>query len=763
MCCRGRGQRFADDVGPRMPKSDKMSKAERKRGTAPFALEIQLLGPFRLMVDGAPVEERRWSRRKPKLVVKLLALEPHHQLHREQVMEMLWPEQEPESASNSLHKAIHMARRALEPALRSAADSHFILTQGQQIVLSAPGGLRVDVEEFERAAAKAIKEKNVEAYEAAIELYGGDLLPEDRYEDWAAMRREQLRGTYHEVLTRLARAYEARGQYRRSIERFKEIVARDPSNEETHRQLMRLYAATHQRQQALRQYKECCEALRKEIDAEPERITTELHKQIIAGHIQPLRGAEERGTQHGEMTNSLAILPFVNSGGDPDSEYLSDGITESIINTLSQLPQLKVMARSTVFRYKGVEIDPQEVGGRLGVRAVLTGRVLNRGNTLNIQAELVEVSDGSQVWGEQYTRNSSDIFEVQEDIAREITAKLRLRLSGEEKGRLTRRHTESTEAYHAYLRGQYFWNKRTTSWLRKSVGYFEQAVKFDPTYAVAYTGLSDAYTLLVTWESLTPEEGFAKAKGAAAKALEIDEGLGEAHASLAHAMLHNWEWTGAEREFKQAIALHPGYAMARDWYAEYLAAVGRFSEAVDQAKRAQEFDPLSLISNADVGWMLYYAGRYDEAVEQYSKTLELDPNFLLAHLQLGQVYIQKRMYDEALKELQEAFNLSGKSGLTELMLMGHAYAVSGRKEKAREMLKGLDELAGGRYFSAYRVALIYAGLGEKETAFQWLERAYDRHDAKLIWLKVDPMLDGLRSEPGFTELVRRVGLHESQI
>jgi DNA-binding SARP family transcriptional activator len=755
---RSRWQRLADDAGPRTPKSDKMSKAERKRGAAPFVLEIHLLGPFRLMVDGTPVEEYAWARRKPKLLVKLLALEPHHQLHREQVIEMLWPEQEPESASNSLHKAIHMARRALEPVLHSAADSHFILTQGQQIVLSAPGELWVDVEEFERAAAIAIKDKNAEAYEAAVKLYGGDLLPEDRYEDWAAMRREQLRGTYQEVLMRLAWAYEARGQYRQSIERFKEIVARDSSNEEAHRQLMRLYAATHQRQQALRQYKECCEALRKEIDADPERATIDLHKQIIAGHIQPLRGAEERAPRHGAPTNSLAILPFVNSGGDPDSEYLSDGITESIINMLSQLPQLKVMARSTVFRYKGVEIDPQEVGGRLGVRAVLTGRVLHRGNILNIQAELVEVSDGSQVWGEQYSRNSSDIFEVQEEIAREITAKLRLRLSGEEKGRLIRRHTENTEAYHAYLRGQYFWNKRTTRWLKKSVGYFQQAVKFDPTYAVAYTGLSDAYTLLVTWEALTPEEGFAKAKEAAAMALEIDEGLGEAHASLAHAMLHNWEWTGAEREFKQAIELHPGYAMARDWYAEYLAAVGRFSEAIAQAKRAQEFDPLSLISNTDVGWMLYYARRYDEAVEQYRKTLELDPNFLLAHLQLGQVYIQKGMYDEALKELQEAFDLSGKSGLTEMMLLGYAYAVSGREGEVREMLAGLDELAGGRYFSSYRVALIYAGLGEKEAAFEWLERAYDRHDAKLIWLKVDPMLDGLRSDPRFTELLRRVSL-----
>jgi TolB-like protein/Tfp pilus assembly protein PilF len=604
----------------------------------------------------------------------------------------------------------------------------------------------------------------VEALEEALSLYEGDLLTEDLYEDWATTRREQLRTQHQDLLGQLAQLYERRGEYQRSIEQLKALVARDPSNEEAHRELMRLYAATRHRRQALRQYQECREALRRGLDAEPERATVELREQIIAGRVPTLPGATEaRAPERVVAINSLAILPLVNVGGDPNSEYLSDGITESIINTLSQLPQLKVMARSTVFRYKGVEVDPQEVGNRLGVRAVLTGRVLHRGDALNIQTELVDVSDGSQVWGEQYSRKSSDIFEVQEEIAKEIAAKLRLRLSGEERGRLIRRHTESTEAYHAYLRGQYFWNKRTTNWLKKSVGYFQQAVELDPTYAVAYTGLSDAYTLLVTWEVLTPEEGFAKAKEAAKRALEIDERLGEAHASLAHAMLHNLEWADAEREFRQAIELHPGYAMAHDWYAEYLAAVGRFSDAVAEAKRSLESDPLSLISNADVGWMLYYARQYDEAVEQYRKTLELDPNFLLAHLQLGQVYIQKRMYDEALKELQTAFDLSGKSDLAEVMLIGHAYAVSGRKDKAREMLNGLDELTGGRYFSAYRVALIYAGLGEAEAAFKWLERAYDMHDAKLIWLKVDPMLDGLRSEPRFGELMRRVGLHEAQV
>jgi len=367
-----------------------------KNVSTPSTLELHLLGPFRIFVDGQAIAERQFTRRKPKQLIKLLALQPNHQLHREQVMETLWPDSDPESAINNLHKAIHMARHALEPSLKSVAESHFILTQAQQILLRAPVRLWIDVEEFERHFTAAKGGSDIKAYEEALASYGGELLTEDRYEDWAATRREQLQNRHQDLLAKVARLYETRGEHLVAIERLQELATSDMSSEETHRHLMRLYALTGNKHQALRQYQICCDALQKELDAEPERQTRELRQQIISGQLAPVPAASEAEDGPDSAIRSLAIFPLINASSDPHAEYLSDGITETIINSLSQLPQLKVMARSTVFRYKGQDIDPQEVGRKLGVRAVLTGRVLSRGDALNIQTELVDERDGSQ-------------------------------------------------------------------------------------------------------------------------------------------------------------------------------------------------------------------------------------------------------------------------------------------------------------------------------------------------------------------------------
>jgi DNA-binding SARP family transcriptional activator/TolB-like protein len=710
------------------------------------------------VVDGLAVEEHRWARRKPKLLVKVLALQPHYRLHREQLAELLWPDADPDSASNNLHKAIHLARQTLEPGLRVAADSHFILTAGQQVVLSAPGELWVVADAFKRAAAAALKGEDEGAYEAALSLYGGDLLAGDIYEDWATRPRERLRDTHRELLQRLARLLEARGQYERGAERLRELVARDPANEEAHRQLMRLYAATGHRQQALRQYRECQEALRRELDAEPERATRALHEEIIAERVRPLPAGAAGGTpRRGAPSNSLAILPLVNASHDQGLEYLSDGITESIINNLSQLPQLKVMARSTVFRYKGREGDPREIGGHLGVRAVLTGRVMQRGDRLNIQTELVDVSDGSQLWGEQYDRRPADIFEVQEEIAREISEKLRLRLTGEERRRLTERHTENIEAYHDYLKGRYYWNKRDIAWLKKGVEHFRRAIDLDPSYAAAYAGLSDSYTLLVVREALPPEEGFAKAKAAAAQALRIDEAFAAAHASLGHAMLHNWEWEGAERELRRAIELSPGYPSAHHWYSEHLTAMGRCEESVAELRLAGELDPLSLVISADLGRAFYYARDYERVIRQEERTLEMDANFWLSHINLGRTYTQKGMHAQAVAALSRACELS-PDNTEALSFLAFAHAAAGERDAALAILRDLDERARHAHIPPYHFAVVHAGLGEQGGAFEWLERAYDRHAVDLFTLKVEPMFDRLRPDPRFADLVRRVGL-----
>jgi len=600
------------------------------------SLEIYLLGPFRVVVDGRVVEERQWSRRKPALLIKLLALQPHNQLHREQTIELLWPDLDPESAANNLHKAIHMARHALEPELQSAAASHFVLTRGQQIVLNAPGRLYIDLEEFERQADAALKLDDLAACKKAINSYRGDLLNEDLYEDWTVTRREQLRELYHRLLSKLSKFYESKGDHQQSIEALRKLVAADTANEEAHRELMRLYALTGNRRQALRQYQLCVEALRKELDAGPDRATVELNRQIESGQLSTRTLHESSKT-----IESIAILPLLNSSGDPEMEYLSDGLAENIINNLSQLPALRVMAWGTVARFKGREITAAEIGRILGVRVVLTGRVLQIGERLIVRAELVDAADGAQLWGDAYDRKLADIFTIQEDIAREISENLRFKLTGEEKQRLAKRHTENTLAYHAYLKGRYYWNKRDTVWLRKGVEHFRQAFDLDPSYALAYAGLSDSYTLLVVREAIPPEEGFPKAKAAAARALEIDEGLAEAHASLGHAMLHNWEWMNAEIELKRAIEINSGYSSAHHWYSEHLTAMGRCDESIAELKVAAALDPLSLIINADLGRAYYYARQYDQGIKQEAQTLEMDPKFWLSHINLGRSFTQK--------------------------------------------------------------------------------------------------------------------------
>jgi eukaryotic-like serine/threonine-protein kinase len=470
---------------------------------------------------------------------------------------------------------------------------------------------------------------------------------------------------------------------------------------------------------------------------------------------QKEQGRKQKSNRNSKAINSLAVLPFANSNQDPSMDYLSDGITESIINSLSQLPKLRVVPRSTVFRYKGREIDPHVVGRDLNVRAVLTGRIVQRGETLNIQTELIDVSNKSQFWGQQYNRKLSDILVLQEQIAREISERLRLRLTGEEQMRLTKRYTENTEAYHLYLKGRYHWNKRTTEGLKKGIDYFERAIEEDPSYAMAYAGLADTYALLNKYRVLSTKDSFPKARAAAMKALEIDETLAEAHSSLALVKLHyEWDWEGAEKEFKRAIELNPSYATAHQWYGGYLLAMGHFEEAIAELERAQEIDPLSLIINADLGLPYYFARRYDQAIEQYRKTLEMDPNFNQARIYLGWAYEQKNQLDEAIAVF-EIVCLQSDSPLASL---GHAYAISGRREEALKVLDNLREQSRRRYISPYGIAIVYAGLGEVDQAFEWLQIACEERAGLIVWLKVDPRLDCLRLDPRFEELRKLIGL-----
>ena len=456
--------------------------------------------------------------------------------------------------------------------------------------------------------------------------------------------------------------------------------------------------------------------------------------------------------------DSLAVLPFINASADPEAEYLSDGITESIINNLSQLSGLRVTARSTVFRYKGRESNPQGVGQELSVGAVLLGRVLQFGERLIIRTELVDVVSGYQLWGEQYNRDLIDIFTVQEEIAREISETLRLKLRVEELRLLAKRSTESTAAYHAYLKGRYYWNKRTGDALRKAIQYFQEAIDTDPVYALAYAGLADCYTTLGWWRVLSPAESFPKATAAAVKALEIDQTLAEAHTSLAHVRLnYDWDTTEAERAFNRAIESNPNYATAHHWRAEYFAATGRLDKAVDEDKRALELEPLSLIINSGMGLFLYWARRYNEAIAQIQKAIEMDPHFTAAHFFIGLAYVQMEMYEKAIAEFQQAVTLSGDNPFM-IASLARAYAASGKQSKAQKIIETLTDKAKREYVSPLDVAIVYAGMGAKAQAFEWLEKAYKERSAWLVFIGIEPGLDPLRSDSRFTELLRRIGL-----
>lgn len=460
----------------------------------------------------------------------------------------------------------------------------------------------------------------------------------------------------------------------------------------------------------------------------------------------------------GHAIDSLAVLPFDNSGADPETDYLSDGITETIISNLSRLAEVRVMARSTVFRYKRKKLDPRSIGRKLNVQAVLAGSVRQRGGDLVIGTELVEVRNGWQLWGEQYNRKLADILSIEEEISREIVENLRLNLNGEDRVRLARHSTRSSEAYQDYLKGRYYWNRMSEDGLEKAIGCFKQAIEKDPDYALAYVGLADTYGLFGFFGLAPPRMVMPKAKEAALRALAIDDSLGEAHASLASVKkVFDWDWPGAEAGYKKSLELNPNYETARRWYADYLSAVGRFDEALDEMRRARELDPLSVIISMETAWNYYMARQYHHVVEQALKTLAMEPQFAPAKYVLGLGYEQLGRYEEAIEAFQAASEVSHDNPAS-IAALGHAFALAGRAEEAHAMLGRLDEVSGRMHVSPYWRAILHAALGEEPQAWECLELAYRERDVWLVWLKTEPRLDPLRHQPQFADLLRRVGL-----
>ncbi len=455
--------------------------------------------------------------------------------------------------------------------------------------------------------------------------------------------------------------------------------------------------------------------------------------------------------------DSIAVMPFVNSNQDPETEYLSDGVTESIINNLTQLPQLRVIPRNSVFRYKGKETDTAMIAEALGVRAVLTGRIVRRGDALTISAELVDVGNDKQLWGEQYVRKVSDALAMQRDISKEISEHLRLKLSGAEKQHITTNGTDNPEAYQSYLKGRFYWNRRTAENLQKAIDQFQAAAMIDPDYALAYVGIADCYALLEEYAGTPSRETLPPAKAAAERALQLDNSLAEAHVSLAFIQTNLWQWEASEREFKQSFALNPNYPTAHQWYSGLLRDVGRLEESLAEDKRAQQLDPLSLVINANLGLGYLLNGDTKSAVEQSRKVIELNPNYASGHSILGLAYLQQGNKTEAIAELNKAAEVSNRtSGI--LCFLGYAEAVTGNRAAALKIIKELEAAYAKREARGQDIAQIYAGLGDKDQAFAWLEKDYEVRSGGLPVIRWYPMFAPLRDDARYADLLRRMNL-----
>jgi len=447
----------------------------------------------------------------------------------------------------------------------------------------------------------------------------------------------------------------------------------------------------------------------------------------------------------------IAVLPFTNITHENDDEYFADGLTEELISSVSRTQGLRVIARTSVMKYKGTSKPISEIGRELRVGNILEGSVRKAGDRVRISVQLVDPSDEEPKWSQQYDREISDMFAIQSDIAKRVAEALRLQILGTAS---TGTHTRNPEAYVAHLRGRQSWNTRTEAGIKQAIGFFQKALEEDDTFARAYSGLADCYSTLALLEFIAPSEAYPKAKEAVGRALSLDPTLAEAHTSLGLIRFqYDWDWKGAEEEFNEALRINPSYAPAHHFFADYLKAMGRFDEALVEIGKARELDPLNLAINTGVGHVLYLSRQYDRSIEQYKKAVDLDPNFTLTHIWFGRPYLEKGMYTEAISELETAVKLSGEGTLA-LAMLGHGLASAGKKEDAQKILDQLFERSNTRYVPSYWVAVVYNGFKDREQVLKWLHRAYEERSSWLVWCKVEPRFDWLRGNPEFSSLMK---------
>ena len=465
----------------------------------------------------------------------------------------------------------------------------------------------------------------------------------------------------------------------------------------------------------------------------------------------------------GFQSQRIAVLPLRNISPDPGDEYFADGMTEELIFTLSKIAQLRVIARTSVMKFRSPSKSIAEIGNDLGVTTVLEGSVRKAGDQIRIAIELVDVATQEHLWSEQYQRQLEDVFDIQSDIATRVASALKVEILQREKGEIEKKATGDVDAYREYLNGRFNWNLRTEAGLYQAIQHFSTAISLDPSYALAYSGVADSYAMLALSEVLPPRDAFPRAKDAAEHALRLDANLAEAHTSLGLTRFqYDWNWPAAEVAFRRALELNPRYPVAHQFYADYLKAMGRFPEAIEHMKTALDLDPGSLAINTGLGHVLYLSRQYDEAIRQYRKAVDMDPKFVLSHLWFGRPYLQKGMYAEALAEVSEAVRLSGESTMA-LGVLGHVYGSAGQRNEAEALLRKLQDRASLSYVASYWIALICVGLGDKDQAFEWLERALQERSSWLVWSGVEPRFDSIRPDDRFTLLLGRLGLDRARV
>jgi TolB-like protein/DNA-binding SARP family transcriptional activator len=757
---------------------------------------LKLFGGISLEGPAGPLVGRAVQRHRLALLA-LLGLARSRGVTRDKLIGFLWPDADPERSRPLLSDSVYR--------INQAVDGEAITAVGDLLRLN-PERISCDAAQFADAVDRKDWERAAALYSAPL-LDGFFLTDAEEFERLVETERQRYAQDYARALEALAmRSTDSAA----AVHWWRLLAAHLPHSSRAALELMRALERSGERAAAVQHARIYEQLMREQLGVEPDvevlAYAEQLRRSTSLSTKAPATSASENasveinapepvsepaispanrrrkfaapvigvlglitiialfvftrrnvGADSAEPT-SIVVLPFADQSPARDQEYFADGITEELMVKLAGTPRLNVVGRTTSFAFKGSTADTREIADRLNVDAILSGSVRRADNRLRVTAQLVDAHTGFEMWSETYDRETTDVLAIQDEISRTIVTRLRGRLDGTNETARDEAGTNDAEAYNLYLRGRFEWHKRTETGVRNALKYFQQAVQRAPGYARAHAGLGDAYAILGFYDYLPPRDAFPNAKVAAQRALQIDPALGEAHATLGYvALYYEWDWPQAEREFLRSIELYPGYSTGHQWYANHLTAMGRFDEAVREMRAAQDIDPLSLIANAALGWVLYYAGEYDRAIQQLDRTVELNPNFELAHLWRGLALDELGKFPEAIASLERAVQLSGGSSIS-TALLARTYARAGESAKARSIVAKLEERQRMPYTPAFEIAKVHAALGDRATALRWLERAQEERSHSIAFLMVDPQLQSLRALPEFEEMVREVKL-----